>query len=93
MAESSRTIEVCNQQGVHARPCHAIVSIAMQFDGELRVRCGERDVNAKSILELMTLNACHGSVLEFRATGNGADDVLDELETLVRGGFGEMSKG
>ena len=89
MSESLRVVEVCNRQGLHARPCHAVVSIANRFSGELRVRCGPRDVNAKSILELMTLNACCGSTLELRARGDGAEAVLDELEQLIVSGFGE----
>jgi phosphocarrier protein len=89
MSEVRRLVEVCNRQGLHARPCHAVVSIANRFPGELRVRCGTREVNAKSILELMTLNACCGTVLELRASGDGAEAVLDELETLIGSGFGE----
>ncbi len=84
-----RTVAICNRQGLHARPCHSMVSIANRFPGELRVSCGERDVNGKSILELMTLNAACGSVLEISARGEGAGEVLDALEELVRTGFGE----
>ena len=60
-----------------------------KYLGELRVRVGTNDVNGKSILELMTLSACLGTVLEIRANGEGADVILDELELLVTEGFGE----
>ncbi len=87
--ELRRTVSICNRQGLHARPCHALVSIASEFPGELRVSCGDHEVNGKSILELMTLNASQGSVLEICARGEGAREILDRMEELVRSGFGE----
>jgi phosphocarrier protein len=91
MCECRRLVEVCNRQGLHARPCHAVVSIANRFGGELRVSFGGRDVNAKSILELMTLNAAYGAVLELRARGDGAEAIVDELASLIGSGFGESA--
>lgn len=87
--ELRRTVSICNRQGLHARPCHAVVSITSGFPGELRVSCDGNEVNGKSILELMTLNAGCGSVLELRAVGEGAGELLDRIEALVRDGFGE----
>lgn len=87
-----RTVAIRNRQGLHARPCHALASLATTFPGELRIACGEVDVNAKSILELMTLNAGCGCTLEIRASGEGAGEILDRLEDLVRSGFGEETE-
>lgn len=86
-----RKARITNSQGLHARPCHAIVSTALEFQSELRVRCGDREVNGKSILELMTLNAACGSELELWARGSDADSLLDRLGELIGSGFGESS--
>ena len=91
METHERTIEIVNAQGLHARPCHVVVSLVASFEGELRVRCGEHEVNGKSILELMTLNACCGTRLEFSARGEGAAELLDRLVELVGSGFGEST--
>ena len=48
--EHRRTVKVVNAQGLHARPCHAIVSRALGFQSELRIRSRNREVNGKSIL-------------------------------------------
>ena len=64
--ELRRTVKVVNVQGLHARPCHSIVSAALGFQSEMRIRSGPREVNGKSILELMTLNAGLGTELEVR---------------------------
>ena len=87
--DSTRKVTICNRQGLHARPCHAIVTIALGFSGELRVRLGKNEVNGKSILELMTLNAYCGTELELRARGEDAEGVLTRLTELISSGFGE----
>ena len=80
---------VVNRAGLHARPCHALVSTALRFESELRVRCLEREVNGRSILELMTLEAAQGAELELVARGWDARALLEALEALIRSGFAE----
>lgn len=87
--EVRRTVRVQNAQGLHARPCHSIVSRALAFRGELRIRSRNREVNGKSILELMTLSAGPGTELELIARGVDAEILLAELEQLFTGCFGE----
>ena len=82
-------IWVVNAQGLHARPCHAIVSRALAFQSELRIRARNREVNGKSILELMTLSAGPGTELELVARGSDAEALLAELERLFEACFGE----
>ncbi len=87
-----RNVTVVNEAGLHARPCHAIVSLAMSHPCSLRIRLageGTRDVNGKSILELMTLEARSGLELELQADGEGAETLLSELAALFESGFGE----
>lgn len=87
--EHRRTVRVVNAQGLHARPCHAIVSRALAYQSELRIRARNREVNGKSILELMTLSAGPGTELELFARGADAEALLSELERLFEGCFGE----
>ena len=87
--EVSRRVQVINSQGLHARPCHAIVSKALSFQSDLSIRCRGRSVNGKSILELMTLSAGPGTELELAARGPDAEALLAALEALFSGCFGE----
>ena len=82
---------VVNPQGLHARPCHSIVTTALEFSSCLRVGCGGREVDGKSILQLMTLSASHGSTLEYIAEGDDAGELVRRLTVLVSSGFGESS--
>jgi len=87
--EARRTVRIVNASGLHARPCHAIVSTALRYQSELRVACEGREVNGKSILELMTLNAGPETLLELSAHGGDAQALVEELAALVEGGFSE----
>ncbi|MEZ6014014.1 MAG: HPr family phosphocarrier protein [Planctomycetota bacterium] len=87
----SKRTKVVNRAGLHARPCHAVVSLALKHPAELRVRVGHeaRSVNGKSIIDLMTLEASEGTELEFTASGPGAEALVDALVALVAAGFSE----
>lgn len=88
--EATRKVQLKNAGGLHARPCHAIASLALASECDLFVGCGEFEVNGKSILELMTLGAPCEATLWFRAHGRDADVLVARLVALVEAGFGEL---
>jgi len=85
----TRSVRVPNAAGLHARPCHAIVSTALGFESDVEVSCRGERVNGKSILELMTLHAAQGAELQFSARGPDAGALVAALVALVASGFGE----
>ena len=89
--EARRTARIVNRAGLHARPCQMIVRAVQGFEGELRVACGGQEVDGRSILALMTLQAGTGAELQFRARGPEAESLLVHLVALVEGGFEESS--
>jgi len=88
--EVIREITVINKLGIHARPSSMLVQTANQYDAELYVSHDEQDeVNAKSIMGVMMLAAGQGTKLLFRAEGPDADELLDEIEQLIKSKFNE----
>jgi len=87
-----RRAKVINRAGLHARPCHALVTTAMRFDSSLEIRAVDRgrSVNGKSILALMTLEVSEGCELEFDGRGPDAEALVEALVKLVVSGFGEL---
>jgi phosphotransferase system HPr (HPr) family protein len=65
------------------------VTTALRYSSDLRVACGQREVNGKSILELMTLSASCDSELKLSAKGKDAGELIDELALLFESGFRE----
>jgi len=84
-----RTMKIVNTEGLHARPSGSVVALASEYESELRIRCGERTVNGRSILELITLGATCGSELHVSAEGPDAEELVGALERLVEAGFSE----
>ena len=87
--EARREVRIPNPSGLHARPCSAFVSLAQGFQSELEVGCEGRRANGKSILEMMTLCAPCGAVLELVASGEDAGELVRSLAELVQSGFDE----
>ena len=95
MTETEPTLEaeqeIVNATGLHARPCHAIASLAGDFESSFRVSVNDREVDGRSILSLMTLGAAQGDVLCFQTQGRDSKALLDAVCTLVASGFRERS--
>lgn len=87
--EARRSVRIVNRTGLHARPCHSIVSAALEHEAELRITCDGREVNGRSILELMTLEAGPDAILELTARGPDAESLVARLAALVEAGFEE----
>jgi len=86
---TSRQVTVSNPQGLHARPAHAIVTLASRFKCEIEIIRDGECVDAKSILAILTLAAVKGTQLTIRATGEDAHAALDALSELIAQGLGE----
>ncbi|MEA4855717.1 MAG: HPr family phosphocarrier protein [Solidesulfovibrio sp.] len=80
-------VRVLNDQGLHARPAAKLAQEAQKFGCDISLALGGEVVDAKSILDILTLAAGQGSELELRATGPEARDALVHLGTLIRNRF------
>lgn len=85
----SRTVEIINERGLHARASAKFVKMAAGFDAEVKVTREETTVDAQSIMGLMMLAAGPGSTIEIAAEGPDAEAALDALVTLVEDRFDE----
>ena len=83
------TARIVNPAGLHARPCHALVTCALGFESVVRVGANDVQVSAKSIIELMTLGAPCGTELVLEAEGPDEEAAIAALVSLIAGGFGE----
>ncbi len=91
MNEHRREMLIVNQRGLHARASAKFVNAVSALpDGvEVRVAKGGNEAVGGSILGLMMLGAAKGDTVELIVAGADAEDVLEQLCTLVGGGFGE----
>lgn len=80
-------IDVTNEHGLHARPAALFVRTAAQFRSRIRLRNlsrGGQEVDAKSIMQLLTAGVDRGSRVELLAEGDDAEQAIQALTDLVR---------
>ena len=70
--------------GIHARPASALAKLAAQFDAQVLIQNGERTASAKSMTELMGLDAGKGSRLRVRITGKDSAAAAQALQRFMR---------
>jgi phosphocarrier protein HPr len=80
---------VVNAYGLHLRPAEKFVGLATKYQSDIRVSHQGRVFNGKSILDLMSLAAECGAVLELEASGPDAEVALSALIDLVKARFHE----
>jgi len=85
--ESVRLVCVLNESGLHARPAARLSQEAQKFQADISIGMSGRTVDAKSILDILTLAAGHGANLELRATGVDAHAALEQLAGLFKNRF------
>ncbi|MDR3511392.1 MAG: HPr family phosphocarrier protein [Caulobacteraceae bacterium] len=84
-----RTVEICNERGLHARASAKFVKMSGGFDAEVTVTRDGTTVDARSIMGLMMLAAGPGCQIEIAAEGPEAQAAVDALADLVAARFDE----
>ncbi len=84
-----RTVTIINKLGLHARAAARFVQIASEFESDINVIHGEKEVNGKSIMGVMMLAAGKGSEIRIVASGGDETQALNKLGELVENRFGE----
>ena len=75
--------KVANVHGIHARPSHAIVSAAIDFEATIELHCDGRVADACSILSVMTLGAALGAAIEVHASGPQAEEAATRMVEIL----------
>ncbi|MBZ4686609.1 MAG: phosphocarrier protein HPr [Clostridia bacterium] len=83
------TVKITNKSGLHARPANLLVQEANKFKSEITLAYDGQEVNAKSILGVMSLGAVQGSELTVKAVGEDEDKAINDLKEFFTSGLGE----
>ncbi|WP_252504070.1 HPr family phosphocarrier protein [Sporosarcina sp. Marseille-Q4943] len=81
MAE--RTVEVKMKTGLQARQAALFVQEANRFTADVFIKRDERQVNAKSIMGVMSLAIARGAEVTLIAEGVDEDQAIETLTELV----------
>ena len=84
---TSCEVSIINQLGMHARAAARFVHAASAFSSRIRVGCGGREFDGKSIMGLLLLAAARGSTITITAHGLDEAGAVAALKGLVERGF------
>lgn len=80
-------VKVLNDTGIHARPAAMIVKIASKYNSKIKLVCKGREVDAKSIMGIMTLAAMKGTRISVQVDGDDEAKACEELCDLINNNF------
>ena len=86
---TSEAIVIPNPTGLHARPAAVLANLAKKFKADIRLRKGDQQGNAKSVVAIMGLEIGHGDKVTVIAKGDDAEAVIETLTPLLWEGLGD----
>ena len=89
MAGAAKKLEIKNKLGLHARAAALLVQTVNRFEAEVRISKDGQEVDARSIMGVLTLAATQGSKIHVEAKGSDAEEALRAVEKLVEKKFFE----
>jgi phosphocarrier protein len=92
MTNSSETLDqlvrIASRSGLHARPAAIVVQKAKEFQSDITFSKGDKVVNAKSILSMLTLGVQQGDQIRVTISGTDAHPALEALVALLEKDLG-----
>ena len=86
----TRDVEIKNKLGLHARAAAKLVHCAAHYQSDIKIRKGDEEVDAKSILGILLLAAGKGAVITIRAEGPDEGEAIAAIEKLIDAKFDEV---
>ena len=87
----SKDVIVKNNVGLHARPATFFVQKANSYKGSIWVEKGDRRVNAKSLLGVLSLGIAKGTAITLISDGVDEQEALDGLAELINSGLNDLN--
>lgn len=80
------TVTICNEVGIHARPASKFIAFVNKFkDSDIILYNGDRKGNAKSMLNVLTLELHKGVEMKVQVSGGDEAGVLKDVIAFVEG--------
>ncbi|MHC4178906.1 MAG: HPr family phosphocarrier protein [Planctomycetota bacterium] len=88
----TRTVDVTNPAGIHARAATLIAELVRRFDSRVLVIKESERVDGTDVLQILSLGTRAGEQVSFEAVGCDAEEALDALVQLFTDNFGESEE-
>ena len=71
-------------KGLDGRPIALLVQEASQYASKVYIQVGEKNINAKSIMGMMTLGLAAGEELVITADGSDEQQAISDIEKYLK---------
>ena len=88
----TRTVVVTDSAGIHARTAVALAGIVRGRSVAVTLIKGDQRAAATDVLQILTLVVDQGQKVTLEAVGPDAAAVLDQIEPLFAGTFGDEAE-
>jgi phosphocarrier protein HPr len=78
-----KNFKIKNHLGIHARPAGQLVKVASRFKSSVYISKNGNEVNAKSIMGVLMLEAGFGSEVIVRIDGDDEFSALEAIADLI----------
>jgi phosphocarrier protein len=79
-----KEVTIHNPLGIHSRPAGEVMKKAKTFPCEVKLRKGDKIVNAKSIVGVLALELAYGDKVIVSTNGDQEEEALHELGKLLQ---------
>ncbi|AGR41804.1 MULTISPECIES: HPr family phosphocarrier protein [Spiroplasma] len=81
---TSFTATVIDPVGLHARPASVLTKEASKFASEIKIKCGDKEGNLKSIMNVMALAVKTGAEITIEANGEDENEAIEAIEKAMK---------
>lgn len=81
----SKEITIRLENGLEARPVAMLVQVASQYDSSIYLETGDKKVNAKSIMGMMSLGLDIGEKVNVVVDGSDENSALEGIDNYLSG--------
>lgn len=75
--------------GLHLRPASVLCNRSIDFEASVTVKAGDKIVNGKSVLGLLSAGIKYEDEIELSCDGSDEEDALDLLSQMIESGLGD----
>ena len=84
-----KVLGIKNKDGLRARPAAMFVLIASNYSSQILIEKGNKMINAKSIMGVLSLGVQNGESIHLVVNGEDEAEAVDALAALVDSDFEE----
>lgn len=85
----SQKVTISNPSGLHARPASVLAQAAGKCESDVRLISNGKTIQAKSILNIMSMAIKCGTEVEVQCDGATEEEDLKTIVSLIESGLGE----